>query len=217
MRRHALWAAIVAMLLLATGTTSYAASKYVITSSKQVKNGTIKLADLSPRTRDALAGTGGAAGATGPAGPQGTPGPQGEPGPQGKPGPQGATGPSHAYDTELTAPMSIPSDALVTLMSVEVPAGTYAVQARLHAETGAEQDPGTNYRFDCYLRGRGVTFDDPTYRVGTDRYVERYLTFQGAGATTAAGTISLDCREGNGHVVRALGGKLTAIAVGGVN
>lgn len=66
----ALIVAIVALLVAATGT-SYAAAKYVISSSAQVKDGALTAADLSPRARAALKGK---QGVRGPAGPQGKPG-----------------------------------------------------------------------------------------------------------------------------------------------
>ena len=68
-----------AALVMSTIGTSIAATHYVITSSKQVKPGSISLASLSKGARKALrgargtAGPQGAAGATGPSGPAGTP------------------------------------------------------------------------------------------------------------------------------------------------
>lgn len=208
MRRITLFATLVAVLLVLVGTTSYAASKYVITSSKQVKNGSLKAVDLSAGARAELAG------ATGPAGAQG---PQGTPGATGAQGPVGPTGPSHAYSTSLDTEVALPASTSKTLMSVSVPAGDYVVAARIQGETGSEANPGNNYRFDCTLGGQGVVFDDPTYRVGYDPDVERYLTFQGAGTTTATGAITLVCFAGNGHDLSVISGQLQAIRVGDLN
>jgi len=78
-------------LFIALSGTAIAGTKYVINSSKQVKNGSLRLNDLASRDRQALtrAGTPGLAGPQGPQGAQGERGPQGE---QGIPGP--ATGPA---------------------------------------------------------------------------------------------------------------------------
>jgi hypothetical protein len=58
-----------------------------LVTSKDIKNGTIQLVDLSPSARDALKGQ------VGPAGPAGAVGPRGLTGLTGLPGPVGATGP----------------------------------------------------------------------------------------------------------------------------
>ncbi|GAA4703536.1 hypothetical protein [Nocardioides conyzicola] len=193
MRRTVLWATLLALVVVATGTTSYAASKYVITSSKQVKNGSLSAADLSKASRKQLTGA---------------KGPQGEPGP---------IGPSHAYSDTMEASVSLPGSTGQTLMTVNVPAGDYVVMARIQGETGSDPNPGNNYRFDCSLSGPNVTFDDPVYRVGVEPNVERYLTFQGAGTVNEAGTIALNCYAGNGHDLTVAGGQLQAIRVGGLD
>lgn len=96
--------AVVLALCLSTG--SFAAgmvtgkqiAKNAVTS-KHVKNGSLKAADLSASARASLKGARGAAGATGAAGEDGEPGtpgatgPQGETGPRGLQGTTGATGP----------------------------------------------------------------------------------------------------------------------------
>ncbi|GAA1780555.1 hypothetical protein GCM10009795_028530 [Nocardioides hankookensis] len=199
MRRTVIWASLLALAIVITGTTSYAASKYVVTSSKQVKDGSLSTADLSKKARVQLHG------ARGSAGPQGMQGPTGQAGP---------VGPSHAYSATMPASVALPASTGQTLMTVNVPAGDYVVMARIQGETGSDPNPGNNYRFDCSLSGPDVTFDDPVYRVGVDPYVERYLTFQGAGAVEQAGTITLSCYAGNGHDLSVISGQLQAIQVG---
>jgi hypothetical protein len=71
-------------LLLATAGSAGAATKLLISSTSQIKNGSIQTADLAKKARTALRGQ------TGPAGPQGA---QGVPGLPGEPGPRGAAGP----------------------------------------------------------------------------------------------------------------------------
>lgn len=78
-------------LFLALGGGAYAATQLPKNSvgSKQIKPGSIRLADLADRTRQGLQGEVGPRGATGDRGPQGPRGPQGIQGPQ---GPQGQAG-----------------------------------------------------------------------------------------------------------------------------
>ena len=76
-----------AALVMATIGTSVAASGYTITSSKQIKAGSISLSDLSPGARKALRGERGPAG---PPGLDGADGVDGEPGADGEDG-AGAT------------------------------------------------------------------------------------------------------------------------------
>jgi hypothetical protein len=92
-------AVLVAVLAIASGAS--AAKKYLITSSSQVKDGAISLADLSPGVRKALQGKEGSnaaqslAGAQGPkgdAGATGAEGPKGDTGPQGPKGDKGGSG-----------------------------------------------------------------------------------------------------------------------------
>jgi hypothetical protein len=93
-------AALVAVLAIASGAT--AAGKYLITSSSQVKDGAISLADLSPAVRKALQGkqpvdsaaqaVAGAQGPKGDAGATGAAGPKGDTGPQGPKGDMGVSG-----------------------------------------------------------------------------------------------------------------------------
>ena len=83
-------ALIVAMIALAVALsgTAIAGTTKLITGS-QIKNGTIKLADINSSAKMALKGQAGAVGAQGPQGAQGSQGPAG---PQGAPGAKGDTG-----------------------------------------------------------------------------------------------------------------------------
>lgn len=196
LRRSTLFVIAAAVLLASIATTTYAAGQYVISSSKQVKNGSLQTLDLSRKARTQLKG------ARGPSGPV---------------GPQGPIGPSNAYAASFTTQVPLPGGTGSTLLTVNVPAGDYVVSARLQGQTGTDPNPGNNYRFDCVLAGQGVTFDAPTYRVGEEPSVERYLTYQGAGTTLTDGSIYLQCFAGNGHDLVAVTGQLTAIRVGQVN
>ena len=118
-----------------------------------------------------------------------------------------------SYDIAFANDIPLGAD-LVELGSVAVPAGSYAVFVRLQARTGDDPDPGNSYRLDCDL---SPAEDNTVYRVGVEPLVERYLTYQGAVTLDDAGTIHFSCRSANGHEATALSGKLTAIAVGGVD
>jgi hypothetical protein len=100
-------AVLVAVLAVTSGGFA-AVNHYVITSSTQIKNGSVSISDLSSSARKALQGQKGETGAAGPqgltgaqgltgergaAGSQGPKGDTGEAGPQGPQGPAGAQGP----------------------------------------------------------------------------------------------------------------------------
>jgi hypothetical protein len=81
-------AALFGVLAITSG--AFAAQHYVISSSSQIKNGTVRIADLAPGAQKALHGDKGSKGDAGPAGPQGpkgSAGAQGPQGPAGKPAP----------------------------------------------------------------------------------------------------------------------------------
>jgi hypothetical protein len=77
-------AALFGVLAITSG--AFAAQHYLITSSSQIKDGAVRLADLAPGARKALHGHNGAKGDRGPAGPQGPKGDTGSQGPQGPAG-----------------------------------------------------------------------------------------------------------------------------------
>jgi hypothetical protein len=85
-------AVLVGVLAVTSG--AFAAKQYLITSSSQIKNGVIKVTDLSPGARRALQGGKGAQGQAGQAGPQGPKGDPGSAGPQGPQGPAGKAAPT---------------------------------------------------------------------------------------------------------------------------
>jgi len=97
-------AVLVGVLALTSG--AFAAQRYLITSSSQIKDGAVSLTDLSAGARTALHGANGLdgapgapgakgdTGATGPQGPKGDTGVVGPQGPKGDTGPGGAQGPA---------------------------------------------------------------------------------------------------------------------------
>jgi hypothetical protein len=83
-------AALFGVLAITSG--AFAAQHYLITSSSQIKNGAVRLADLAPGARKALHGKQGKTGAIGPQGPVGKQGSKGDIGPAGAPGRNGKDG-----------------------------------------------------------------------------------------------------------------------------
>src|SRR5215831_15333453 len=70
-------------LALAAASGAFAAHKYLVTSSKQIKPGTISLANLSPSARKALLSHNSTTGTQGPKGDTGAAGPKGDNGASG--------------------------------------------------------------------------------------------------------------------------------------
>jgi hypothetical protein len=88
-------AALVAVLTVTSG--AFAAHHYLITSSSQIKDGSVALPDLSSSARKALQGQKGSTGATGPQGQTGAQGPKGDRGANGPQGPKGDPGAPGAH------------------------------------------------------------------------------------------------------------------------
>ena len=74
-------AVLVGVLAVTSG--AFAAKQYLITSSSQIKDGTVRLSDLAPGARKALYSAKGTKGDTGAAGPRGQDGAAGPPGHRG--------------------------------------------------------------------------------------------------------------------------------------
>lgn len=97
--KRSIVAAVAVVAALAATTGGFAAQRYLITSSRQIKPGSIAYRNLSRSTqrlisRRGRAGARGATGPAGPAGPAGAKGPAGATGSTGPAGPTGAAGPT---------------------------------------------------------------------------------------------------------------------------
>jgi len=142
-------------------------------------------------------------------------GPQGEPGEAGQQGEPGPRGPSHGYVTSFDGDVEIPQDASLPLMTLEVPAGSYLVTARLQAITVFDADDppptGNSYRFDCVLSGGETIMDAHVARVGQYPDEEEYLTY--SGGFTGEGPIVFRCYAANNHPLTAQSGVMTAVRV----
>ena len=106
---------------MASAGTGLAASRYVISSSRQVKPGALSAANLSRAARRALRGR------RGPAGPRGVTGQTGSPGQAGAPGDTGPRGPSDAWSVTQTGQAN----------GANVPAGSYVVTGNVYFSTSS--------------------------------------------------------------------------------
>jgi len=130
--------AIAAVVVASTGTA--VAAKAI--TSKDIKNGTIQLADLSAAARGALVGGRGPQGPVGPAGGAGAQGPKGETGATGPAGTSAAGGAALVrYGTEVVVPANGPINRQVT---ASCQPGETALNGGAHigaAPTSAGQNP----------------------------------------------------------------------------
>jgi hypothetical protein len=95
-------------LVFSMTTGAVAASRYLITSTRQIKPSVLaKLRGAGTPGPRGLPGAEGRAGPDGKPGPEGTPGPEGKAGPEGKPGPEGKAGASGLSQAELETLRSI--------------------------------------------------------------------------------------------------------------
>jgi hypothetical protein len=191
-RSNLFWLTVIVLVLSLSGGTAYAAHRYVVSSSKQVKNGALGAQDLSADAQASLRGRAGPTGATGAPGP---------------------AGPSAAYDLSIL-PTPLPAGQLVQVGSVQVPAGTYIAFARIQGRTSLIA-AGTD-TVDCDLSLNGTwLFDTATFHPGDQQNVERELTMQGGTETATGGTVQLKCTA-SGHSLAIVSAKITVVRVGSV-
>jgi hypothetical protein len=211
-------------LVLALGGTSYAA---VTITGKNIKDGSIKSADLAKSSVTSKAVKDGsllakdfkssdlprgAAGAQGPAGPTGPTGPTGSQGPKGDTGAAGDRGPSDAFATFHDAAVDVTNTA--TVLTLNLSAGSYAINAKTWTETNT---------------GQGPTLGSCALSAGSDSDVTRFRLEQGFASPTRladtmgvplqvvhtfadAGSVTLTC-NGFGAGMTASNSKITAIKV----
>lgn len=210
---------LLAVVLAMAGTAT--AAGVLITSSKQIKNGTIKAVDLDKATRSKL-GKGGPAGPAGAKGEPGAPGPKGDAGAAGPKGDTGAAGadgtngadgdvgprgPSDAFGTYHDAPVSLPN-ALVpndstTIQSVGAPVAHSIVFAKVNLV-----GPDSVERLAVCRLQAGAAYDEVSVGV-TSVGTEATLTLLVNGAQN----VDLRCTDAGIADVKAQNIKLHAIAV----
>ena len=181
----------------------------------------VTLGAQGPKGDQGIQGIQGPVGPQGPQGPVGPQGPQGQTGPQGPQGPQGATG-----ATGATGPAGAPgtSEAYygrndnnfgftgpVTLISKNVPAGSYVISAR----AVLENFDGDHQPQSCELRDGAGNLIDEVSLVAQPVSDDLRLLFvlQGAFTFNAPATINFICRGFNAGVRRSV---LTAVKVSSI-
>jgi hypothetical protein len=182
--------AIVALAMAMTGT-GIAATNYIITSSSQVKNGSLSASDLSRGARRTLKGAAGARGATGApgaagvAGVAGAPGKDGKDGAAGKDGATGPTGPSDAYVVS----------GLGTANGIDVPAGSYVITGQVYLGAATSTAPtctayhGNGRISFGYAPGNGSQLTLPvadSFTAATTTHVYVTCTGYNTGVSTSA-------------------------------
>jgi len=219
MTRHLTFANVVACLALfvALGGVGYAAVKLPKESvgTEELHKGAVTPAKLSAAARQATSGPRGPQGATGPAGPTGPIGPQGAPG---GPGSQGEPGPSAAYAFFHKEEAMLTPFYRSTVASLTVPAGSYAIQARMVAMSTESQ----LYIVPCFLRAGGDTDEVDAFLDNNNRFAplitssdQELLPMQLVHTFAEAGQITIDCAyEGPYNIIGMKDIRITAIKVG---
>jgi hypothetical protein len=200
-------------LLVALGGTASAAG-VLITSSRQVKAGSLEVSDLSRKARASLraavvapvagpsgvAGTDGAPGPAGPAGPAGSSGPAGAPGPEGATGAPGTRGPSDVYTARKTGTADLDDhNGFQTIVARAVPAGRYAIWAK----TAVQNRTADDVIVTCKIELGEAEVDKTQTALGPYEGADQYLSLDavalhGALAATAPATISFQCTNPGG-------------------
>ena len=137
-------------------------------------------------------------------GPKGDKGDPGAPGADGAPGAPGTSDAFHANNL-FTFSQGISSET-VTVISKQVPAGSYVINAK--AQLVDPRADGLNAR--CVMRAGGALVDDTgTIHVSGSESV----AFQGVAANFAGGMLLVECNESTGTVLSVSKVMLTAINV----
>ena len=172
---------VLAALALVVALSGSAVGASLITS-KQIKNGTIRISDLSPSARAALkgrtgpigpkgdAGVGGLQGSRGAEGVPGRTGAAGPTGPTGETGPDGSSGKAAVVEATRD-PVQAFGTTPVTIATLTLPHGSgWMVQARTEIRSG---QTNIDNLVTCYLRFRSA---DGL----SDYYVDQVSAYMGA-------------------------------------
>jgi len=193
-------------LFFALGGGAYAAKHYVLTSTKQI----------SPKVLKALKGRTGKTGLTGPAGTPGATGPAGAAGAAGATGPQG---PSTAYAAYHDAVLDINTNLFAnpaTVLTLDnLPAGSYAIQAKLVADSESSSEDYTS----CTLAAGGDSDQSDDY-LGTGATGDSFravFALQLVHTFAATGAATINCYHSNsGDLSFVKDVKITAIQLGSI-
>lgn len=227
--------ATLALTLVLVGGTAYAAGRYLITSTSQIKPSVLR--KLEARARNGTA----ALGVAGPTGPAGSTGAAGASGPAGATGRSGIALNPTAF--AASAPDSVPFSSVAgspatTILSKDLPAGSFIVAGNVQLHL-VDNGSGSAATVRCTLTdtsaGATTVLDEHTWstllQVGgitQPEHVDGALAFDGAvSSPDAPSTLSLSCQTLDGYpltdqspsilVFHMSQGILTAIAVNSID
>ncbi len=212
MRKPLAIGVIVLTVVLFAGITCYGAEN-IIYGCFQKNNGQLRIVsdpgNCRPSERSIFWNQVGPVGPTGPQGPMGPTGPQGPTGPEGPPGPTGPTGPqgpagisnmSIARQGTASVPLN---NAEVEVLSLTVPAGTYAISAKVSVSNADAAVQAAH----CTLS----TGDSSEVQIAAGNLVGEMISLLDADTFASDTAIVLTCFTLNGS---AMDGVLEAIQVG---
>jgi hypothetical protein len=184
-------------MFIALGGLGYAATQLPRNSvgPKQLKKGAVTPKKLSADSKKTL---------------RGAQGPKGE---KGEKGDRGAPGPSTVYAGSSAADFIGLASPPSPVLSIPVPAGSYAIQAKLNSFSQGGADI-----VRCRLNA-GDDFDSEDATIGDEAGATESasIAMQVVHTFSAAGTVSITCLgEGGGTGVAIKNIKITAIQVGGI-
>jgi len=174
-------------------------------TSREIKDGSVRLADINKKDRATLkgakgatgaAGAAGAVGATGATGATGAAGPKGATGDTGATGPQGDIGPSNVFAATRNGVGGFTDDSIHTVITLaDLPAGSYLLTARGGFYNSSPPVQGSVV--NCDLLVNGVAATHASGLIGDNGGTEQ-LNLDAAASSLAAGTdVALRCTVGN--------------------
>ncbi|HWH93031.1 MAG TPA: hypothetical protein VNT03_04145 [Baekduia sp.] len=178
---------------VADGVTAVAAKlgKGTVTS-REIKDGAVRLADINKKDRVKLKGAAGAKGDTGAAGPQGAKGDIGATGATGATGAQGPIGPSSVFEATRNSDGGFADASTHTIITLpNLPAGDYLLTAR--AGMYNSSPPASGSVIDCDLLVGGVSVTDGTGLIPSQGGTEQ-IVLNAAHPVAAGGDVALRCK-----------------------
>jgi Collagen triple helix repeat (20 copies) len=130
-------------------------------TTREIKDGSVRLADIDKKDRASLkgaAGAPGAPGATGAKGAAGAPGAQGAAGDSGATGPAGPIGPSNVFEVTRSSDGGFADSSIHTVITrADLPAGAYLLTARAGFSNSSPPPSGSVVHCDLLLDGAATT------------------------------------------------------------
>lgn len=168
-------------------------------TTREIKDGSVRLADINKKDRATLKGAKGDTGATGAAGAAGAKGETGAPGAPGAPGAKGDKGdigPSNVFEAKRNGVGGFTDDSVHTVITLQdLPAGDYLLTARGGFYNSSPPVQGSVV--DCDLLVNGAIATQASGLIGENGGTEQ-LVLNSAAASIPAGTdVALRCDVSN--------------------